>query len=299
MKYGRLIAAMVLVVCCCGGVWVGNEASAIIPPRSGVAAPPVQIWEQQSRFDPTWVRHRGQVVLVLYCGIQTEIPPETVASVSDWALRYKAQGLLVVVITEGATPPLGLSGEVVVVQDRKGQTRREFGITEDREYFLVDRYGRLQRRRINENFVKSALAESFSPEWVGFSTAWNQTYMVHRGQYLMYLADTIPDVVRPGETFDLRLVALPTFANPLQESAIDAPVQIEVRTDRGFGQEVYRAESNEDIAVSTELLLAVDLAPDAEPGLHVMYVNVRHHHCGFGNCGGFHQTVPVPVWVAE
>ncbi|MCC6733545.1 MAG: hypothetical protein IT394_09975, partial [Candidatus Omnitrophica bacterium] len=191
----------------------------------------------------------------------------------------------------------GLHPEIVIARDDAGKTRRDYQITEDREYFLVDRYGRLRRQKINEQLVQKALAEKFDPSWVGYSGAWNQTYFVHRGEILFYLADTLPETVSPGESFDVRLIALPTYSVPRPGAEIHKPVQVEVRTDGAFEQPVYKAELNEPIQVSTEMLLQVVPKKDIEPGLHVLWVHVKHEHCGFGNCGGYDQTIPLPVWV--
>jgi len=113
----------------------------------------------------------------------------------------------------------------------------------------------------------------------------------------MYLADTVPDTTPPGDPIDVRVTALPTFSEPRPGSRIHSPVQVEVFCDSGFEKPVYRAELNEEISVSTEMLLQVVVKADAEPGLHVLRVHVKHRHCGFGGCGGYEDTIPVPVWV--
>lgn len=95
----------------------------------------------------------------------------------------------------------------------------------------------------------------------------------------------------------MRLIALPTYSVPRPGAEIHKPVRVEVKTDGSFEQPVYKAELNEPIQVSTEMLLQVTPRADIEPGLHVLWVSVRHEHCGFGNCGDYEQTIPVPVWV--
>lgn len=287
-----------LAACSCL-VWGGMEASfALIPPKSGVAAPPVSARDASGRFDPYWASHRGQVMLVLYQGSGAEIPFETIQRVNDWQSRLGPRGLQVVVILEGSSAePTDLSTSVIFARDESGATRERYQITEDREYFIVDRYGRLRRQRINESAVQRALSDVFDPSWVGYSGSWNQTYFVHRGETLFYLADTQPDSVGPGESFDLRLIALPTFSVPRPGSQIHSPVRIDVRTEGGFEQETYTSELEEPIQVSTELLLGVKTRADIEPGFHVLWVHVNHQHCGFGNCAGYEQTIPVPVWV--
>ncbi len=287
-----MLATGVCLVMC-----AGLAVQGALPPKTGMAAPPVSVVDSTSGFDPTWVSHRGQVILMLYVGASSEVPAETVQRISDWQERLGPQGLQVVVITEGANPPPGLHPEIVIARDDAGKTRRDYQITEDREYFLVDRYGRLRRQKINEQLVQKALAEKFDPSWVGYSGAWNQTYFVYRGEILFYLADTLPETVSPGESFDVRLIALPTYSVPRPGAEIHKPVQVEVRTDGAFEQPVYKAELNEPIQVSTEMLLQVVPKKDIEPGLHVLWVHVKHEHCGFGNCGGYDQTIPLPVWV--
>jgi hypothetical protein len=286
-----LLILMVLVASLAPG------AESMQPPKSGMAAPPVSAKDSGAGFDPTWVSHRGQVLLVLYVGANSDVPIETIQRINDWQDRLGPQGLQVVVITEGSLPPSGLHPEVIVAADQNGKTRADYQITEDREYFLVDRYGRLRRQKINEQLVQKALNERFDPTWVGYSGAWNQSYFVHRGEILFYLADTLPDIIKAGEAFDVRLIALPTYSVPRPGAEIHKPVRVEVKTDGSFEQPVYKAELNEPIQVSTEMLLQVTPRPDIEPGLHVLWVSVRHAHCGFGNCGDYEQTIPVPVWV--
>jgi hypothetical protein len=269
----------------------------MLPPKSGVAAPPVVVSDTGKGFDPAWASHRGQVVLVLYVGQRSEVPIETIQRINDWQERLGSQGLQVVVILEGSGEVAGLHPRILVARDQRGETRTRYGITEDREYFIVDRYGRLRRQRVNETLIQKALSERFDPSWVGYSGAWNQTYFVFRGETLFYLADTMPDSVRPGDAFDVRLIALPTYSLPRPGAEIHSPVQVEVKADRGFSQEVYRAELNEPIQVSTEMPLQVTTNKDIEHGMHILWVTVRHQHCGFGNCGGYEQTIPVPVWV--
>ncbi len=292
-SYWRLfpLILMVLVVSLVPG------AESMQPPKSGMAAPPVSAKDSGAGFDPTWVSHRGQVLLVLYVGARSDVPIETIQRINDWQERLGPQGLQVVVITEGTYPPTGLHPEVIVAADQKGKTRADYQITQDREYFIVDRFGRLRRQKINEQLVQKALNERFDPTWVGYSGAWNQSYFVHRGEFLLYLADTLPDTIQPGEAFDVRLIALPAYSVPRPGAEIHKPVQVEVKTDGSFEQLVYKAELNEPIQVSTEMLLQLKTRPDIEPGLHVLWVNVRHQHCGFGNCGGYEQTIPIPVWV--
>jgi hypothetical protein len=274
-----------------------NPANGFQPPVTGMAAPPVVAVDPAGGFDPTWVSHRGQVLLILYVGSSSEVPPETIQRISDWQERLHPQGFQAVLILEDKTPPAGLHPEVIVAQDQKGMTRKLYQITEDREYFVVDRYGRLRRQKINEQLIQKALNERFDPSWVGYSGAWNQTYFVHRGDILFYLADTLPEKIKPGEAFDVRLIALPTYSVPKPGAEIHKPVLVEVRTDGSFQQETYKAELNEPIQVSTEMLLQVVPKNEIEPGQHVLWVHVRHEHCGFANCGGYEQTIPLPVWV--
>lgn len=144
------------------------------PPKAGMAAPPVSAKDSGAGFDPIWVSHRGQVLLVLYVGANSDVPIETIQRINDWQDRLGPQGLQVVVITEGSLPPSGLHPEVIVAADQNGKTRSDYQITEDREYFLVDRYGRLRRQKINEQSVQKALNERFDPTWVGYSGAWNR-----------------------------------------------------------------------------------------------------------------------------
>ncbi len=276
---------------------LAQRAESAQPPKTGMAAPPVSAKDAGAGFDSTWVSHRGQVLLVLYVGAQGDVPIETIQRINDWQERLGPQGLQVVVITEGNTPPSGLHPEIIIAVDQNGKTRADYQIIQDREYFLVDRYGRLRRQKINEQLVQKALNERFDPTWVGYSGAWNQSYFVFRGEVLFYLADTQPDTIKPGEAFDVRLVALPTYSVPRPGAEIHKPVQVEVKTDGSFDQPVYKAELNEPIQVSTEMLLQVTARADIEPGLHVLWVKVKHEHCGFGNCGGYEQTIPVPVWV--
>ncbi len=292
-RYWRLFFPILMVLV----ATLAPQADSAQPPKAGMAAPPVSAKDAGAGFDPTWVSHRGQVLLVLYVGARTEVPIETIQRINDWQDRLGPQGLQVVVITEGSYPPTGLHPEIIVAADQNGKTRTDYQITEDREYFLVDRYGRLRRQKINEQLVQKALNERFDPTWVGYSGAWNQSYFVHRGETLFYLADTLPDTIKPGEAFDVRLIALPTYSVPRPGAEIHKPVQVEVKTDGSFEQPVYKAELNEPIQVSTEMLLQVKPRADIEPGLHVLWVNVRHQHCGFGNCGGYEQTIPVPIWV--
>jgi hypothetical protein len=273
-----------------------GAAQALIPPKSGVAAPPVALSEPARGFDPTWANHRGQVILVLYVGKDSEVPVETLQRINDWQERMGPQGLQVVVLTEN-TPPAGLHPRVIAAKDAKGETRTRYGITESREYFVVDRYGRLRRQKVSEALIEKALSERFDPSWVGYSGAWNQTYFVFQGDTLFYLADTLPDAVTPGEAFDVRLIALPTYSVARPGAEIHSPIQVEVRADSGFEQDVYKAELREAIQVSTEMLLQVKARKDIEPGLHILWVNTRHQHCGFGRCGGYEQTIPVPIWV--
>lgn len=288
-----LLIMMVFVAC------LAIAAESAQPPKPGMAAPPVSAKDSGAGFDGTWVSHRGQVLLVLYVGANSTVPIETIQRINDWQDRLGPQGLQVVVITESPNPPAGLHPEIIIASDDNGKTRSDYQITEDREYFLVDRYGRLRRQKINEQLVQKALNERFDPTWVGYSGAWNQSYFVFRGETLFYLADTMPDTVKPGEAFDVRLIALPTYSVPRKGAEIHKPVQVEVKTDGSFEQPVYKAELNEPIQVSTEMLLQVTARQDIEPGLHVLWVHVRHQHCGFGNCGEYEQTIPVPVWVEQ
>ncbi|MCG3199464.1 MAG: hypothetical protein GHCLOJNM_03980 [bacterium] len=289
----RLVLAVGGILCLEGF----SPSDAALPPKAGMSAPPIVVEGSPRGFDPTWVNHRGQVMLLLYVGRNTEVPFETVQRVNEWQQRLGPRGLQVVVVTEDANAPVGLVPEILVARDSKGQTRSRYQIVEDREYFLVDRYGRLRRQRINEEVVQKALSEYFDPTWVGYSGAWNQTYFVFRGDTLFYLADSVPDTIRPGESFDVRLVALPTFSTARPGARFHSPIQLEVKTEGGFEESVYRAELNEEVSVSTEMLLAVQARSDIEPGLHVLWVKVRHRHCGFGNCAGYQQSIPVPIWV--
>jgi hypothetical protein len=293
-------------ILCRRGVFLGTvlamlftigKAQSSLPPLPGMAAPPVTVQEPDSRFDPTWVNHRGQVVLFLYVGKESDVPQETVDRVGQMQANWSARGFQTVVMMEGGDPPGDLQPGVILVRDKNGATRRDYQITEDREYFLIDRYGRLHRQRIRPSYIERALAEHFDASWTGYSSSWNQSYYVFSGQHLMYLADTVPDVVAPGETLDLRVIALPTFSEQRRGSKIESPVQVEVQADGGFDKSVYKAELNEEVTVSTEMLLQVAIRPDAEAGLHRMQVTVKHRHCGFGNCGAFKQTIPIPVWV--
>ena len=113
----------------------------------------------------------------------------------------------------------------------------------------------------------------------------------------MYLGDTLPDTVSPGETIDVRLIGLPTLSVPQEGREIHSPVQVEVRGPGVLEEEVYKAEETNPIQVSTELPMAVQIRADAEEGFHPIWVKVRHNHCGFGNCGFFEQEIPIPVWV--
>jgi len=274
-----------------------TPSEALRAPRTGMAAPPVSAQDPTGRFDPTWVRHRGLVVLALYLTENSQVPQETIDRVSDWQVTWGKRGFQAVVITESSSPPPGLNPDVLVAYDNEGKTRTRYHIVEDREYFLIDRFGRLRRERIRPSLVEKALDEFFDPSWAGMSTAWNQSYCVNRKSHLLYLADTIPETVKPGEKVDIRLVALPTFTEPRRGSVINSPVQVEVTSDGDFNDSIYRGELNEDITVSTELLQEVVVRADAEPGVHVLWVRVAHSHCGLGNCGNFEQKIPIPIWV--
>lgn len=271
-------------------------AQALKGPQVKMAAPPVVVTDNGS-FDPTWINYRGQVLLVLYVGKASEVPQETIDRVNDWQNRLAPEGFQAVVISEGDIDRTAFDPNILIAKDQGSETRRRYGIVEDREYFVIDRNGRLHRDRINEAYVKRALAEYFDPSWVGFSGAWNQSVYVHLNQYLLYIADTLPDTVSPGEVFDVRLIALPTFSVAQPGREIHSPVQIEVRGPGLLVEEVYRSELNEPITVSTEMPMAVEVRSDAEQGFHPIWVKVRHNHCGFGNCGFFEQEIPIPVWV--
>jgi len=282
--------ALVLLTGTMGG------SPATLPPRSGMAAPPVSVKEQNPRFDPTWVSHRGQVILFLYASKDSPIPQETIERIGEMQQRW-SPGFQVAVMTEGSEAPTGLHPDIIVVQDDNGKTRSDYQITEDREYFLIDRYGRLRRQRIRPSFIERALAESFDASWIGFSGAWNQSYFVYRDQFLMYLADTVPDTAAQGDIIELRLIALPTFDEPRKKTQIYSPIQVEVQTDGAFEESVYRGKLEEDVQVSTEIWLQMKLRQQVEPGLHMLRVTARHKHCGFGDCLGFQETVPIPIWV--
>lgn len=276
---------------------VGLSAShALKPPQVKMAAPPVVVTDSGA-FDPTWVSYRGQVLLVLYWGKTTEIPQETIDRVNDWQTRLAPQGFQAVVIAEGTIDRSLFNPDILIVNDDNSETRRRYQIVEDREYFVIDRNGRLHRDRINEAYVRRALEEHFDPAWVGFSGSWNQSVFVHRNQYLMYLGDTLPDTVSPGDTLDVRLIALPTISVSQEGREIHSPIQIEVRGPGLLVQEVYKAEENQPIQVSTEMPMEVQVLPDVEEGFYPIWVKVRHNHCGFGNCGFFEQEIPIPVWV--
>jgi hypothetical protein len=273
-------------------------AQAFQPPRSGMAAPPVETRTPDARFDPSWVSHRGQVVLFLYVTEEGDLPPETIDRIVQWQSDWGPKGLVTVVMVEGEATPPGLSTDIILVRDRDSLTRDRYQVIEDREYFMVDRWGRLRRERISPRLVERALAENFDPAWIGYSAAWNQSYFVHEPtQRLLYLADTLPDTAIPGDPVDFRLIALPTFSEPVPGTQIHNPIQVEVQADEGFEQNIYRFELPEDVQISTELLGQVKVRPDAEPGLHVLRAKVRHRHCGFGNCGSYEATVPIPIWV--
>lgn len=69
---------------------VGFAALSLIPtaqalkgPQVKMAAPPVVVTDNGS-FDPTWVNYRGQVLLVLYVGKDSEVPQETIDRVNEW-----------------------------------------------------------------------------------------------------------------------------------------------------------------------------------------------------------------------
>ena len=273
-----------------------STAQALKPPQSKMAAPPVVV-SDSGDFDPTWVSYRGQVLLVLYSGKTTEIPQETIDRVNDWQVRLAPQGFQAVVIAEGEMDRGLFNPDIIVVHDDHSETRRRYQIVEDREYFVIDRNGRLHRDRINEAYVKRALAEYFDPSWVGFSGSWNQSFFIHRNQYLMYIGDTLPDTVSPGDTLDVRLIALPTLSVEQEGREIHSPIQVEVRGPGLLVEEVYKAEENQPIRVSTEMPMEVQVRPDAEEGFHPIWVKVRHNHCGFGDCGFFNQEIPIPVWV--
>ncbi|MCA9413033.1 MAG: hypothetical protein KC944_17590 [Candidatus Omnitrophica bacterium] len=285
----QIFAAFVLII----GL---RSAEALLPPQSKMAAPPVVV-SDDGNLDPTWVTYRGQVLLVLYVGKESEIPQETVDRVNEWQSRLAPKGFQAVVIHEGDVDRNRFSSDMIVVKDDNGETRRRYQIVDEREYFVIDRNGRLHRDRINEAYVQNALSEYFDPSWVGFSGSWNQSVFVHRNQYLMYLADTIPDTVTPGETIDLRLIALPTFSVAQPGREIHSPIQVEVRGPGVLVQEVYKAEEEKPIQVSTEMPMEVQIRSDAEEGFHPIWVKVRHNHCGFGDCGFFEQEIPIPVWV--
>lgn len=276
---------------------VGVSISEARPPRAGMAAPPVYTTADNPLFDPTWVNHRGQVVLFMYVGKGSEIPAETVTRVNEMQQRFGPQGFQTVVMTEEAAAPAGWAPEIVLVQDKEGRTKAAYEISEEREYLLVDRYGRLRRQKIRPSFIERALQEYFDPSWIGFSNAWNQSYFVHLGENLHYIADTVPDTVSPGGQVELRIIALPNFSEPRQGSKIFKPIQIEVHADEGFERNNYKAELDEEVEISTELLVQIRVRSDAAPGFHVLGVNIRHRHCGLGDCGGFNQTIPIPVWV--
>jgi hypothetical protein len=288
--------AIFCVVCLASSLSAGTTAAAR-PPKSGMAAPPVYLAEENPLFDPAWVSHRGQVVLFMYVGKDSEIPAETVTRVNDMQTRYAPQGFQAVVMTEAGDASTSFNPEVLVVRDRDGATKNAYEIVEEREYFLVDRYGRLRRQRIRPSFIERALQEYFDPSWIGFSNAWNQSYFVHLGEVLLYIADTVPDTAAPGGRVELRVIALPNFMEPREGSKIFKPIQIEVHADEGFEKDNYKAELNEEVDISTELLVQIGIRPDAEPGFHVLGVNIRHRHCGLGDCGAFNRTIPVPIWI--
>jgi len=150
------------------GLLATGGAVASLPPHSGMAAPPVTVENADARFDPTWVSHRGQVILFLYIGEGSALPEGTRQKINEWQGNWSPRGLQVVVMTEGKQTPPGLNPDIVVVRDHQGKTRKDYQITEDREYFLVDRYGRLRRQKIRPSLVERALAEYFDPTWIGY-----------------------------------------------------------------------------------------------------------------------------------
>ncbi len=271
-------------------------ANALRPPQVKMAAPPVVVTDSGS-FDSTWVSYRGQVLLVLYSGSATQIPQETIDRVNDWQNRLSPQGFQAVVIAEGDIDEGLFNPNIILANDDNSETRRRYQIVEDREYFVIDRNGRLHRDRINEAYVKRALTEHFDPSWIGFSGSWNQSVFVHRNEHLMYLADTIPDTLSPGDTIDVRLIGLPTISVAQEGREIHSPIQVEVKGPGLLVEEVYKAEEDQPIQVSTEMPMEVHIRADAEEGFHPIWVKVRHNHCGFGNCGFFEQEIPIPVWV--